>query len=34
MSANVDSKTAYFEPVHGSTPRIAGQNKANPFAML
>ncbi|WP_438721442.1 isocitrate/isopropylmalate family dehydrogenase [Bartonella rochalimae] len=33
-SANVGNKTAYFEPVHGSAPRIAGQNKANPSAML
>ncbi|EJF77771.1 molybdenum cofactor synthesis domain-containing protein [Bartonella sp. DB5-6] len=33
-SANVGSKIAYFEPVHGSAPRIAGQNKANPAAML
>ncbi|WP_208434465.1 isocitrate/isopropylmalate dehydrogenase family protein [Bartonella taylorii] len=33
-SANVGSKIAYFEPVHGSAPRIAGQNKANPSAML
>ncbi|WP_406604185.1 isocitrate/isopropylmalate family dehydrogenase [Bartonella gliris] len=33
-SANVGSKMAYFEPVHGSAPRIAGQNKANPSAML
>ncbi|EJF97910.1 molybdenum cofactor synthesis domain-containing protein [Bartonella vinsonii subsp. arupensis Pm136co] len=33
-SANVGSKIAYFEPVHGSAPRLAGQNKANPSAML
>ncbi|WP_273756181.1 isocitrate/isopropylmalate dehydrogenase family protein, partial [Bartonella sp. MM73XJBT] len=33
-SANVGSDIAYFEPVHGSAPRIAGQNKANPSAML
>ncbi|GAA5108396.1 hypothetical protein GCM10023261_10610 [Bartonella jaculi] len=33
-SAHVGSKIAYFEPVHGSAPRIAGQNKANPSAML
>ncbi|CAK02239.1 hypothetical protein BT_2082 [Bartonella tribocorum CIP 105476] len=33
-SANVGSKIAYFEPVHGSAPRIAGQNKANPSAMF
>ncbi|WP_273758554.1 isocitrate/isopropylmalate dehydrogenase family protein [Bartonella sp. AU55XJBT] len=33
-SANVGSEIAYFEPVHGSAPRIAGQNKANPSAMF
>ncbi|WP_375639312.1 isocitrate/isopropylmalate family dehydrogenase [Bartonella sp. MF74HXZ] len=33
-SVNVGSRIAYFEPVHGSAPRIAGQNKANPSAML
>ncbi|EJF78770.1 molybdenum cofactor synthesis domain-containing protein [Candidatus Bartonella washoeensis Sb944nv] len=33
-SANVGNKIAYFEPVHGSAPRIARQNKANPSAML
>ncbi|WP_336294187.1 isocitrate/isopropylmalate family dehydrogenase [Bartonella sp. CB169] len=33
-SANVGRKIAYFEPVHGSAPRITGQNKANPSAML
>ncbi|WP_375673703.1 isocitrate/isopropylmalate family dehydrogenase [Bartonella sp. TS82HLJMH] len=33
-SANVGSEIAYFEPVHGSAPGIAGQNKANPSAML
>ncbi len=33
-SANVGSKIACFAPVHGSAPRIAGQNNANPSAML
>ncbi|WP_409360920.1 isocitrate/isopropylmalate family dehydrogenase [Bartonella heixiaziensis] len=33
-SVNVGNRIAYFEPVHGSAPRIAGQNKANPSAML
>ncbi|WP_375644021.1 MULTISPECIES: isocitrate/isopropylmalate family dehydrogenase [unclassified Bartonella] len=33
-SANVGSEITYFEPVHGSALRIAGQNKANPSAML
>lgn len=32
-SANVGEKKCYFEPVHGSAPRI-GPNKANPCAMF
>ncbi len=28
------SKPALFEPIHGSAPDIAGQNKANPIAMI
>jgi 3-isopropylmalate dehydrogenase len=28
------SKPGLFEPVHGSAPDIAGQNKANPIAMV
>lgn len=32
--ANVGEKTAIFEAVHGSAPDIAGQNKANPLALL
>jgi homoisocitrate dehydrogenase len=31
-SGNVGDHTAVFEPVHGSAPAIAGQNKANPIA--
>ena len=27
-------KAAMYEPVHGSAPDIAGQNKANPLAMI
>ena len=33
-SANIGNDCALFEPVHGSAPDIAGQNKANPTAML
>lgn len=34
QGANIGKKYAVFEPVHGSAPDIAGQNKANPTAML
>ncbi len=33
-SASIGEKYALFEPVHGSAPDIAGQNKANPIAMI
>ena len=32
--ANIGDDTAIFEAVHGSAPDIAGQNKANPLALL
>lgn len=32
--ANVGSQIACFKPAHGNAPHIAGQNKANPSAML
>ena len=32
--ANIGEKAAVFEAVHGSAPDIAGQNKANPLALL
>jgi isocitrate dehydrogenase (NAD+) len=32
--ANLGEKCALFEPVHGSAPKIAGKNMANPTAML
>jgi isocitrate dehydrogenase (NAD+) len=32
--ANIGKKVAIFEPVHGSAPDIAGQDKANPTALL
>jgi isocitrate dehydrogenase (NAD+) len=32
--ANIGQRYAVFEAVHGSAPDIAGQNKANPIALL
>jgi isocitrate dehydrogenase (NAD+) len=32
--ANFGDDLAVFEPVHGSAPRYAGQNKVNPMAMM
>lgn len=34
QGANIGKDYAVFEPVHGSAPDIAGQDKANPTAML
>ena len=33
-SANIGERHAFFEPVHGSAPDIAGRNVANPVAAL
>ena len=33
-SASLGEKHALYEPVHGSAPDIAGENKANPIAMI
>lgn len=33
-SANIGSKYAFFEPVHGSAPDIAGKGIANPIAAI
>jgi 3-isopropylmalate dehydrogenase len=33
-SASIGYKHALYEPVHGSAPDIAGQNKANPLAAI
>jgi len=33
-SASLGDKYALYEPIHGSAPDIAGQNKANPLATL
>lgn len=32
--ANIGQDIAIFEPVHGSAPKYAGQNKVNPTAMI
>ena len=32
--ANIGENAAVFEPVHGSAPKDAGQNKANPTALM
>jgi isocitrate dehydrogenase (NAD+) len=32
--ANIGRNAAVFEPVHGSAPKYAGQDKANPTAMI
>ncbi len=32
--ANIGDEIAVFEPVHGSAPKYAGQNKVNPTAMI
>ena len=33
-SGNVGDEHAYFEPIHGSAPDIAGQDKANPTSQI
>jgi 3-isopropylmalate dehydrogenase len=33
-SASLGDKSALYEPIHGSAPDIAGQNKANPLAAI
>ena len=32
--ANIGEGVALFEPIHGSAPKYAGQNKVNPMAMM
>jgi len=32
--ANIGEKAAVFEPVHGSAPKYAGQDRANPTALI
>ncbi|NYD40465.1 isocitrate/isopropylmalate dehydrogenase family protein [Nocardioides panaciterrulae] len=33
-SANIGAEHAYFEPIHGSAPAIAGQDRANPVSQI
>ncbi|MEU9885663.1 isocitrate/isopropylmalate family dehydrogenase [Sphaerisporangium sp. NPDC051011] len=33
-SANIGNRHAYFEPVHGSAPSIAGKDRANPTSQI
>ena len=33
-SGNIGDEHAFFEPVHGSAPKHAGQNKVNPIASI
>jgi 3-isopropylmalate dehydrogenase len=33
-SGNYGDRLAYFEPIHGSAPSLAGQGRANPIAQL
>jgi 3-isopropylmalate dehydrogenase len=33
-SGNIGDRGAYFEPIHGSAPDIAGQDRANPISMV
>ena len=34
VGCNVGDDHAMFEPIHGSAPRHAGQDKVNPIAMI
>lgn len=33
-SGNIGAECAYFEPIHGSAPGIAGQDRANPVSQI
>ena len=33
-SASIGEKTSVYEPIHGSYPQVAGQNRANPLATV
>jgi isocitrate/isopropylmalate dehydrogenase len=33
-SGNIGDESAYFEPIHGSAPEIAGRNLANPIGQI
>jgi 3-isopropylmalate dehydrogenase len=34
VGCNVGDRHAMFEPIHGSAPKHAGKDKANPIAMI
>ena len=33
-SGNVGANSAYFEPIHGSAPQLAGHDRANPLSQI
>jgi 3-isopropylmalate dehydrogenase len=33
-SGNIGDSAAYFEPIHGSAPSLAGTDRANPLSMI
>ena len=33
-SGNIGNASAYFEPIHGSAPSLAGTDRANPLATI
>lgn len=33
-SGNIGDRAAYFEPIHGSAPDLAGKDRANPISMI
>jgi 3-isopropylmalate dehydrogenase len=33
-SGNIGDRAAYFEPIHGSAPSLAGTDRANPLSMI
>jgi isocitrate/isopropylmalate dehydrogenase len=33
-SGNIGAGAAYFEPIHGSAPDLAGKDRANPLSMV
>src|SRR5262245_28737273 len=33
-SGNIGDRAAYFEPIHGSAPDLAGKDRANPLSMV
>lgn len=33
-SGNIGDRAAYFEPIHGSAPSLAGTDRANPISQI